>query len=113
IRWLEPGDTDCRVALQLAGEPQPMSGRASLAPGSAAQARRREEVIPYIKAFFWDETAFRRYMRAAIYILFVCLQFSQNSLTATKWGWWIVQFMPVLAFLIGAGDKNAPVPKEP
>lgn len=70
-------------------------------------------MIPAIKAFFWDETAFIRYSRAALYFLYVAVsQGLVPGLSDTKIGWWLAQFLPVVALMLGAGQKN-PKPEVP
>lgn len=63
-------------------------------------------MITFVKSFLWDETAFIRYSRAMIYGLSVAItQGMIPGLSGTKF-WWVAQFLPVLALMLGAGDKN-------
>lgn len=64
-------------------------------------------MITVIRKFLWDETAFIRYSRAGLYLLYVSVaQGLVPGLSDTKAGWWIAQFLPVIALMLGAGEKN-------
>ncbi len=68
----------------------------------------RDKMIPAIKAFFMDPTAASRYIRSAIWALYAAYTTGMlpAALLQTKTGWYIAQFLPALAFMIGAGEKN-------
>jgi hypothetical protein len=65
-------------------------------------------MIPLIKRFFWDETAFIRWTRALLAGLGVAMHSGMipiDALSGTK-AWWLGPALIVLAFSMGAGEKN-------
>lgn len=70
-------------------------------------------MIPAIKEFFTDETAFVRIIRSGVWALYAAYTTGMlpQALTSTKLGWYVVQFLPAVAFMLGAGDKTPPVVK--
>ena len=68
----------------------------------------RDKMIPAFKRFFTDETAFTGYMRAGIWALYAAYTSGMlpGAIMDTKLSWYVAQFLPTIAFMIRAGDKN-------
>src|ERR1043165_2094195 len=63
-------------------------------------------VLTFVKNFFYDETAFIRYMRAFFAALGMALHAGIIPVFNGPKSWWIGPVLLVMAFMFGAGDKN-------